>query len=223
MNRIKICLLGLMLGWTPALWAQVLPSYDFSGQKNSPAGPWLKTQGFKLERDADAINTNFEGGRLVFATPEGTLGLFGKELKLLGVRRLRVTWGVLAYPKGADWGAGKLREPISLVVSFGDEKIDSGSSFVPNMPYFLSFFLGEREDSTKVYLGNYFKKGGRYFCRPCQNPVGQVVTTEVDLAALFMEQFGRTMPPITGLTVEIDTRDTKGEAKAFVQKVEFLP
>jgi len=222
-SPLKCCLVGLLLGWTPALWAQALPSYDFSGQKNGPANGWLKAQGFKMERDADSIKTNFEGGRLVFTTPEGTLGLFGKELRLVGVRKLRVTWGVLAYSKGANWAQGKLREPISLVVSFGDEKMDSGSSFVPNVPYFLGFFLGEKEDSTKVYLGNYFKKGGRYFCRPCQNPVGQAVTTEVDLAATFMEQFGRTMPPITGLTLEIDTRDTEGEAKAFVEKVEFLP
>jgi len=208
---------------TPSLWAENLWSVDFAG-KSGDASSWLKQNKFKLDRDAEDIEVSFQKGRLVFATDDETLGLFNKAVDLKGVQKIRIHWGVLQYPKGADWEAGNLREPISFVLTFGTKKIDSGSFAVPDVPYFISFFLGEKEQDNKAYRGNYYKKGGRYFCTPCNNPKGKTVVTEVDVASLYKKEFGQSsVPAITGLTIEIDTRDTKGISSSFIEKIELIP
>jgi hypothetical protein len=38
-----------------------------------------------------------------------------------------------------------------VMVSFGEDKIDSGSLFIPNAPYFLSVFLGAHEQEGRAY------------------------------------------------------------------------
>lgn len=127
------------------------------------------------------------------------------------------------YPEGANWEKGVYREPIAVIISFGTKKIDSGSWAVPNMPYFIGLFLGNKESAGKGYKGNYYHKGGRYFCEPCQNAPGKTVTTEVELEQRFKQTFGESsMPPITGIAFEVDTRDTKGKSKAFIKAIEFL-
>ena len=49
------------------------------------------------------------------------------------------------------------------MIFFGDENQESGSVFIPDIPYFLALFLGEKERPGKAYLANYWQKGGRYF------------------------------------------------------------
>ena len=220
-RRLALTAVSFVFGAT-SLFAEPIWQADFSNQSGN-ASAWFQDNGFELQRDADDIKVKFEKGRLVFSTDDETLGLFNKEVKLEGVKKIRIQWGVLGYPKGADWAAGKLREPISLVLTFGTEKISSGSFAVPNVPYFISFFLGEKEKVDQAYLGNYYKEGGRYFCTPCQNPVGQTVVTEIEVAELFKKEFGKTtVPAITGLAIEIDTRDTEGVSSAFIEKIELL-
>jgi hypothetical protein len=102
-----------------------------------------------------------------------------------GVRRLRVRWGVDRHPQGADWAKGVYRVPIAVMVSFGEDKMASGSLFVPNAPYFLSVFLGAHEQEGRAYTARYYHQGGRYFCQPCGVPSGQTVVTEFDLATHF--------------------------------------
>ena len=206
-----------------SVYAQPLWQADFSQVKGSGQS-WLQSQDFELQRDAEDIGLEIKEGKLVFTVQKETLGLFSKETKINGASKLKIKWGVLKYPQKADWEKGVLREAVSVVLTFGSEKIDSGSFAVPNVPYFISFFLGEKEQEGKPYKGNFYQKGGRYFCIPCKNPVGKTVTTEVNFSDLFKKEFGKNdVPPITGLAIEIDTRDTEGAAQAFIESIEILP
>lgn len=65
--------------------------------------------------------------------------------------------------------------------------------------------------------------GGRYYCTPCNQPVGEAVTTEFKLDEAFKRRFDVTpVPPISSFGFQMNTKDTKGGARAFLQTVEFL-
>ena len=112
------------------------------------------------------------------------------------------------------------------MIFFGDEKADSGSTFVPNLPYFISLFLGEKERAGKIYYGNYWQKGGRYLCEPCDGSVDKTFITEINLPEKYQELFGKAMPDISGLTIEVDAQDTNKKngrhSKAFIKKIELM-
>jgi len=49
------------------------------------------------------------------------------------------------------------------------------------------------------------------------------VTTEFDLAEAFLKEFDQAeVPPITGFSFQMNTEDTRGGARAYLAKVEFL-
>jgi hypothetical protein len=203
--------------------SRVLHRVDFSTQPDGDAVAWLTRQGFAFHLGAHALAPRFEQGRLVLETATETAGGFVQALHVPGVRRLRVRWGVERYPQGADWAKGVYRVPIAVMVSFGEDKIASGSLFVPNAPYFLSVFLGEREQEGRAYTARYYQKGGRYFCQPCGVPPGQTVVTEFDLATQFSEQFQQpVLPPVSSVGVQMNTTDTTGGARAFLITIELL-
>jgi hypothetical protein len=203
--------------------AEVLYRLDFSGQPDGPANEWLKRQGFSWRLDADDLQPHFQNNRLVLQTTQKKRGLFELPLNLSNAKRLRVHWGVDRYPRGADWGRGVTAVPIAVMTSFGTKKISSGSLFVPNAPYFIGLFLGEKEQDNQVYTGNYYKKGGRYFCTPCAVPVGKVIVTEFDLGLAFRTQFGQAIvSPISRLGFQMNTKGTSGGAAAFLEKIEYL-
>jgi hypothetical protein len=196
---------------------------DFSTQPDGDAVAWLKRQGFEFHLRAHALAPRFERGRLVLETATETAGGFVQKLNVPHVRRLRVRWGVDRYPQGADWTKGIYRVPIAVMVSFGEDKIDSGSLFIPNAPYFLSVFLGEHEQEGRAYTARYYKKGGRYFCQPCGVPPGQTVVTEFDLETHFTEQFQqRVLPSVSSVSFQMNTTDTTGGARAFLINIELL-
>jgi hypothetical protein len=202
---------------------RVLYRVDFSTQPDGDAVAWLKRQGFEFHLKAYALAPRFERGRLVLETATETAGGFVRKLHVPGVRRLRVRWGVDRYPQGADWATGVYRVPIAVMVSFGEDKMASGSLFVPNAPYFLSVFLGEHEREGQAYTARYYHKGGRYFCQPCGVPPGQTVVTEFDLATQFTEQFQqRVVPPVSSVSFQMNTTDTTGGARAFLMYIELL-
>ena len=99
----------------------------------------------------------------------------------------------------------------------------SGSLFLPDAPYFLGVFLGEKEQEQRAYTGMYYKKGGRYFCQPCGVKPGQTVVTEFDLGRHFTAQFQQNvLPPVSSFSFQMNTTDTTGGARAFLVSVEFL-
>lgn len=221
--RFVIVLLAAVCCTSSLAAAKVVYRIDFSGQKDGKAQEWLKKNGFKQQNDADEIKARFENGRLVLAVDDDINGLYTKSLEIRGASTIRIEWGVDQYPAGANWEKGILREAIGVVVSFGTEKISSGSFVVPNAPYFIGLFLGQHEQEGKAYLGNYFKKGGRYFCSPCRNKTGQTVVTEFPLSETFKREFGITAVPfISSISFEIDARDTEGRSKAFIKSISFL-
>jgi hypothetical protein len=220
-----LCWVTLLLSSATLVGAagRVLYRADFSTQPDGDAVAWLKRQGFEFHLRAHDLAPRFEQGRLVLETATETAGGFVQTLNVPGVRRLRVRWGVDRYPQGADWAKGVYRVPIAVMVSFGEDKMASGSLFVPNTPYFLSLFLGEHEQEGRAYTARYYQKGGRYFCQPCGAPPGQTVVTEFDLATQFTEQFQQTaLPPVSSVGFQMNTTDTTGGARAFLMSIELL-
>ena len=227
MRRLSfvLCCVTLLLASATLAGAagRVLHRVDFSTQPDGDAVAWLTRQGFEFHLRAHALAPRFERGRLVLETATETAGGVVQKLNVPHVRRLRVHWGVDRYPQGADWAKGVYRVPIAVMVSFGEDKMASGSLFVPNAPYFLSVFLGEHEQEGRAYTARYYQKGGWYFCQPCGAPPGQMVVTEFDLATHFTEQFQqRVLPPVSSVGFQMNTTDTTGGARAFLINIELL-
>ncbi|MGH8651713.1 MAG: hypothetical protein ACREYE_05800 [Gammaproteobacteria bacterium] len=196
---------------------------DFSDQADGDAISWLQANGFQFKLDADDLNPHFNHQRLMLETSDEKAGYFVRRMNLPKVKGIRLIWGVDRYPQGADWERGIYRVSIAVVISFGEKKIDSGSFYIADAPYFISLFLGEKEKSGRAYTGKYYKKGGRYFCKPCGAPLGETVVTEFDLEGAFKSQFRQSkMPPISSFGFQMNTEDTRGGARAFLKRVEFL-
>ena len=223
--NIRTILVGILFWRLLATVATAAPLYtiDFSGQPDGPADKWLQLQGFTFRLDAEDLQPHFKNSRLVLQTTREKGGLFELSLNVSQAKRLRIHWGVERYPRGADWKSGITAVPIAVMTTFGTKKIKSGSLFVPNAPYFIGLFLGEKELADRVYTGNYYKAGGRYFCTPCSVPAGERVVTEFDLDQAFRTQFGQTsVPPISRFGFQMNTKGTSGGAAAFLEKVEYL-
>ena len=71
--------------------------------------------------------------------------------------------------------------------------------------------LGKDEKPDQVYFGNYWQKGGRYLCIPCDGSTGKTFVTEIDLSAKFFELFGKQQLPITALGIAVDVQKTEKE------------
>lgn len=229
----KVLLLSTVLFIGATLNAEVLYQLNFQAASGD-VEKWFEKKGWEFKEDIDDMNPRFENESLIIEPDDDDLGAIVvqfREKDYLRAKRVRIEWGVNQYSAGADWEGPKTksrntREPVSLMIFFGKEKLDSGSAFVPNLPYFISFFLGEKEKAGKVYYGNYWQKGGRYLCEPCDGSVNKTFVTDVDVSERFQKLFGRPAPPITGLTIEIDAQDTEKRngrhSKAFIKKIEFF-
>lgn len=202
---------------------RVIASFDFAQPSNADATEWLKNQGFEFKLSAADINPHFQNNRLVLETAGQYAGLIAKQVNVDSVDRVRITWGVSEYPEGANWAAGVYRVPIAVMLSFGDKTVDSGSFFIPDTPYFVGLFLGEHEQEGRAYKAEYYQKGGRYFCQPCGPEPGKVVTTVFDFDEVLQDNFGiSSQLPVTSVGIQMNTTDTQGGAKAFIEKIEFL-
>ena len=208
---------------------------DFS-QIQGDALEWFNKNGWEEQVDMDKMNPRFEKGVLVIEPKKDYSGVFFKDFRpgfkhLKGYNKIRIEWGVEQYPKGADWSGPieekrNVRNALGVMIFFGDEEQDSGSLFVPNLPYFLAFFLGEKERPGKAFYGNYWKKGGRYFCIPCDGSIGNFMT-EVELSKFFKQQFTFEAPPISGIAIEADATETNPKngrhSKSYIKKIKLLP
>ena len=196
---------------------------------------WFKKNNWESRKDISEMNLRFEDSKLVIEPTSDKLGVLMREFDekeyLYGATKIRIEWGVDQYPLGANWEGPKnktrnTREAISLMVFFGEKKLDSGFFLAPDLPHFISFFLGEHEKPEKVYYGNYWQEGGRYLCIPCDGSLGKTFITEVDLAKKFFELFGKKKMPITALGIEIDVQKTEKKntrhSKAFIKRIQFF-
>lgn len=202
---------------------RIVASIDFTHQDSGDAMPWLREQGFEFHLSADQINPQFRDNRLMLETSGQYAGLISKPVNIDDVDRVRITWGVSKYPEGADWEAGIYRVPIAVMLSFGEETVDSGSLLMPDTPYFVGLFLGEHEQEGRAYTAQYYREAGRYFCQPCSPEPGKLVTTEFDFDRALKRNFNISSGlPVTSVGIQMNTNDTRGGAQAFVKKIEFL-
>jgi hypothetical protein len=223
-----ILLLAFLSSVTPLLAAEpIIYSVDFSTQKPGPAASWLKQHGFESKLGFESLHPTFGNGALELSTDRPGAGLcvhdFPKGKALKGVKKLRIVWGVNQFPEGADWERGIDRLAIGLIVSFGYEQLPSGLPFgIHPEPYFICPFIGSKEIEGKAYAGKYFKQGGRYLCVKSRKP-GAPLVTELNLDHLFKSLFNKTeTPPVSAFGIQMNTKDTKGKASAFIKTIEFL-
>lgn len=221
------CIASLLLltGWSHA--QQIIHEFDFSNQPEGSALPWLKRQGFEFKLGLENLKPRFENGVLRVSTDVEEAGLFGyvfpegKELK--SVKRLKIEWGVDVFPDGADWEHGINRVPLAIMISFGRERLSSGLPFgIYAAPYFISPFIGKMETDGKAFTGRLWKEGGRYVAVQMISE-GTPMTSVIELDSLFNSLFSKApTPPVTAIGIQMNTKDTKGKASAWVKRLEFL-
>ena len=211
-----MCLLSAML----FAGSHVLYSIDFSKQKAGNALPWLQSKGFLFLLDSKALNLKFANHRLEFETSGEKAGLFGVRFNknMPNVAYVIIEWGVVRFPKGANWSKGNNRVAIGAIFALGTEKFSSGVPFVKSAPYFLAPFIGKKEQVGKAYVGKLYQKSGRYYC--VANTAG-MHKTRFEIAKKFKSNFGKKVPPLSAFAFQMNTNDTTGGAKAFVKKITF--
>ena len=225
--KLLLFLALLLTGTTALRAADPIYTVDFTTQPNGPALPWLASHGFETKLDFAALNPRFENGALWLSSAKPAGGLcvcnFPPAHALKGVKRVRITWGVGSFAEGADWEHGNNRTPLAIMVSFGYEHFPSGLPLGINpAPYFISPFLDAHDPDAKVYTGRFWKAGGRYVCIHCAK-TGAPMISEVELDKLFQAQFKKPVtPPVSAIGFQMNTRETKGGASAFVKKIELL-
>jgi hypothetical protein len=202
---------------------------DFRAYARGDVRDWLEAKGFAIEQDAEKpakVDLRIENQALVIQAKAPALALlFYPGMALEAAPKVRLEWGVERFPQGASFEQGVNNEALMVYVFFGSEELPSGSWFIPDSPYFIGLFLCEQDRLNHPYVGKHFKQGGRYVCidRP---PPGATVTSEFDLAQAFKSYFGQqAVPPVTGISIEMDTSYLKGDAAraiSFIRNIEFL-
>ena len=232
--KFNLIIIVLFLTFRLCFGERSLYTLEFTNAKGNVI-EWFESKGWEEQLDMDSMNTRFEDNKLIIEPWEAISGafniIFNEDMNIKKARRIRIDWGIEQYPVGADWSGPiekerNVREAIAVMVFFGKDRIDSGSVFVPNLPYFIAFFLGEKENPNTPYFGNYWQKGGRFFCKSCNGTTGDFLT-EANLIKLFKEQFKIEPPPITGIAIETDVSNTSEKegihSKAYLRKIELLP
>lgn len=213
-------------GSEPSTGGKVLYSLDFSGKQKKKAPDWLRDNNFKLQKDADdpeRISFSFNDSSIVIESMCQAFGFAMQQTPLTQARKIRITWGVRKYPAGASWEKGVHREALMVYVFYGKEKVSSGSFFLPDSPYYVGLYLSDTDPKDKVYIGKSYKTCARYVCVGNPKP-GETVVTEYDIDAAFKKMFSKSKtPPVSALSLEVDTGDTvDGLAKSFVSRIELL-
>jgi len=216
----KIMLFCIVYGTLLMGGSKALYTLDFSQQKDGDATTWLHSKGFQFLLDSKALNLRFEQGKLTFETSEEKAGLFGVRFSsgLANIGSAVIEWGVKRFPQGANWSKDNNRIAIGAIFVLGTEKFSSGIPFVKHAPYFLCPFIGEKEKVGKAYKGKLYKNSGRYYCVSSSK---NIVTTRFNIASKFTEAFGVKVPKLTAFALQMNTKDTKGGAKAFIKKITF--
>jgi hypothetical protein len=230
MSRLHCLLIWMLTLFGVGLVARAesasIISYDVSFSDYGGGSPfnWLASKGFEMKRRAGEVFVTPAENVLVLETGEKAAGLLVSEVNVSRYSKIRITWGVSAFPPGASYVKGVRSEAIMVYVFFGSEKLPSGSPIIPDMPYFIGLSLCETDPVGEGFKGRYFQAGGRYVCIDRVHK-GEAVITEYPIADAFRRLFGQSQAPaITGMGVAIDTESAKGNgvAKSFISKIEIL-
>ena len=230
-GAVLSCLAALIVLTAAARPAGTLPMpdtvFNFAGYPGGPVLKWLAKKGFVAKQDATSaskVEFSIAGDDLVLEAKRKALALLLSEANLAGFSRVRIQWGVEEFPEGASYENGVRSDAAMVYIFFGDEKISSGSMFVPDSPYFIGLFLCQTDPVGRAYQGHYFKAGGRYVCAD-RTKGGETVVTDFAIDDAFKRYFGLSETPhISGLGIAIDTDSAKGNgtAKSFIREIEFL-
>jgi hypothetical protein len=207
--------------------SSVVYGIDFAGFVGGPVLGWLEARGFLPKQDAGNSNRvvySIARDTLMLETRSRAFGLLLNETDVRDYSRIRIEWGVDAFPQGASYENGIRSEAVMVYVFFGKERHASGSLFVPDSPYFIGLFLCESGTTDHPFTGRYHQASGRFVCVDRPSP-GAPVTTEYPIAEAFTRIFGKhTAPDISGFAIAIDTSSVRstGVAKSFIKRIEFL-
>lgn len=200
---------------------------DFSNYSGGSVRKWLESKGFYYDGAAKyltEIEFSIQDGMLFIKTKQPVRGfLVYKDIILSKVSKVRIEWGIIKYPKDASFENGNRNQALGLYIFFGSEKLTSGHFLIPDLPYFISLFLGEADEINMPYKGRFFHTGGRFVC--VGNPeLKETVISEFDLASAFQLYYKKESPAISGLCLEVDTTTTGGGGKAesYIKRIEFI-
>jgi hypothetical protein len=201
---------------------------EFSDYPGGSVEEWLESKGFKFEEDAkdrDELQLSIHNGALILEAKEQLRGfLFKDDLEIKKFSKVRIKWGAIKYPEGASY-EGKVRnEALMVYMFFGKEKKPSGHFALPDLPYFIGFFLCQHDKMNTPYLGAYYHEGGRFVCLG-NPPPHQTIVSEFDLVTAFQQFFEKTeVPAISGISLGVDTSssDGGGTAAAYLHEIEVL-
>ena len=130
----KLIIFVLFLLFSYTVNSETVYELDFSNASGDVI-TWFDKKNWKSREDIADMNLRFENGKLIIEPTSDKLGILMREFNekeyLFGATKLRIEWGVDQYPHGADWSGPKeknrnTREAISLMVFFGEKKLDSG-------------------------------------------------------------------------------------------------
>jgi hypothetical protein len=201
---------------------------DFADYDGGPMEAWLHTKGFRLEHGAEdpaSLALSHHAGALVLEAKQPVRGfLVNDQVKLAHVSTIRITWGIIKYPRGASYERKINNEALMLYISFGEDDVPSGHVLIPARPYFIGVFLGEKEQLNTPYQGKYFHEGGRFVCLGHPQPY-ETVRSEFDLRTAFQTYFDQAdVPMISGIGLGVDTFASRegGTAAAYIHRIELL-
>lgn len=223
-------MLATILVFNSALAAEerIIHVIDFSNVQEGDAHKWLVEQGYALGLDAKSLDMQFKNHQLEISTDKGIAGLVALKLKpanwLYDVSHIDIEWGVTQQPEGADWEHGKNKVSIALMFFFGDKNISSGLPFgINSAPYFISPFIGNHEVKGKTYTGSLYKKGGRYVCLDVTEGSNDLIKSRLKIDPRFLNEFKKDdISAITSIAFQMNTKNTKSGAKAFIKKIIFI-
>jgi hypothetical protein len=207
---------------------RVVYRIDFSDYAGGSVEAWLESKGFKLREAAkhqDQLELSIENGALILTAKEQLRGfVYNDSLDVENFSKVRIEWGVIKYPEGASYERHVHNEALMIYISFGHEKMASGNIILPDVPYFIGFFLCKDDKLNTPYKGSYYLEGGRFVCLGHPQP-NETIVSEFDLVTAFRAYYEKSeVPPISGINFGVDTSDAGdgGKAAAFVKKIEFL-
>lgn len=207
---------------------RVVYRLEFSDYAGGSVEAWLESEGFKFREAAkhqDQLELSIENGVLILTAKEQLRGFVYKEsLNIEKFSKIRLEWGVIKFPEGASYEQGVRNEALMVYISFGHDTIASGNIILPDVPYFIGFFLCKDDKLNTPYIGRYYHDGGRFVCLGHPQP-HETIVSEFDLVTAFRAYYGKSeVPPISGINFGVDTSDAGdgGKAAAFVKKIEFL-
>lgn len=228
--KIPVAFVISLLLTTPALGDSHEPIHvlHFNDHQTGSEEDWLAGKGFEFREDLrrrDRINLLASTERLLIEAKRPAFGLMTNEsVNLPDFTSIEIDWGVDKFPEGASYESGVRNEAIMVLMFMGDERLSSGSFFIPDSPYFIGLYLCHGDDRIhQPYKGAYYKKGGRYVCGDRPAP-GEKVTTRFNLLEAYRSYFdkeGDDDPFISGLAIALDTKKAgdNGTSAAFIEEI----